>query len=255
MEHAHAGMTRRVVPATHGLREVVPDPPHEYGLAASLKAQYGAAGLMELYGRFIADEGPFGAMMRRVIWRAVCQRLGDGLTVEPGVGAKHMETFEIGNGVFLGRGAFIQGRFDGTCVIGDRAWLGPQAYFDARDLTLEADVGWGPGAKVLGSEHLGLPANIPVIATDLSIESVIVKAGADIGTNAVLLPGIVVGEGAIVGAGAVVTRDVPPYAIVAGVPARFLHWRSDTDSVRAAIDAADYPEESPEGAAKTAGGR
>jgi UDP-2-acetamido-3-amino-2,3-dideoxy-glucuronate N-acetyltransferase len=47
-----------------------------------------------------------------------------------------------------------------------------------------------------------------------------VKAGASIGTNATILAGITIGEGAIVGAGAVVTKDVPPYVIVAGVPAR-----------------------------------
>jgi acetyltransferase-like isoleucine patch superfamily enzyme len=46
-----------------------------------------------------------------------------------------------------------------------------------------------------------------------------------IGTNAVLLSGVVVGNGAVIGAGAVVTKDVPPYAIVAGVPARILRFR------------------------------
>jgi len=49
-----------------------------------------------------------------------------------------------------------------------------------------------------------------------------VKAGASIGSNATIVAGITIGEGAMVGAGAVVTKDVPPYTVVAGVPARVL---------------------------------
>jgi acetyltransferase-like isoleucine patch superfamily enzyme len=163
--------------------------------------------------------------MRRALWRALARQFGHGIRISRAAIATHPETFEIGNGVFIGEQAFIQGRYDGRCVIGDHAWIGPQSYFDARDLVIEEYVGWGPGAKVLGSMHTALPTDVPIIQTDLKIRPVRIGAWADIGVNAVILPGVTVGKAAIVGAGAVVTRDVPPFAVVVGVPARLLRWR------------------------------
>jgi acetyltransferase-like isoleucine patch superfamily enzyme len=128
----------------------------------------------------------------------------------------------------LGSQAYIQGRFDGRCVIGDHVWIGPQSYFDARDLVIEEHVGWGPGAKVLGSTHTGEPIDLPIIQTDLEIKPVKIEAWADVGTGAVVLPGVTIGRGSIIGAGAVVTENVAPFAVVAGVPARFLRWREGT---------------------------
>jgi acetyltransferase-like isoleucine patch superfamily enzyme len=224
----------RVVQPVHGLRKSSPDPAFEAGMARFLAEELERAYLLELYQRHVTGEDRYAQLMRRVFVKAIARRCGDGLLVGSQVGFKHLETFEIGNAVFIGSGAYLQGRFDGRCVIGDNVWIGPQAYFDARDLVLEDYVGWGPGAKVLGSAHTGEPADVPIVKTDLVIEPVRVEAWADIGTNAVILPGVTVGKGAIVGAGAVVTSDVPPFAIVAGVPARFLRWREDRQTPRVA---------------------
>jgi acetyltransferase-like isoleucine patch superfamily enzyme len=92
---------------------------------------------------------------------------------------------------------------------------------------LEDYVGWGPGAKVLGSVHTGIPSDKPIITTDLLIQPVTVGAGADIGMNASILPGVHIGAHSIIGAGAVVTHNVPEYAIVAGVPARVIRDRRE----------------------------
>ena len=215
----------RIVPAVHGLRQIAPDPPYERALAAGLRERYTAASLIDLYGRFVSGESDFDALMRRALWRALSKSFGDDVRVGRGVLFRHPEIFEIGSGVFLGEQAMIQGRFDGRCVIGNHVWIGPQSYFDARHLTIEDHVGWGPGARVLGSAHTGIPVDVPIVQTDLEIKPVRIGAWADIGVNAVILPGVTIGQGAIVGAGAVVTADVPAFSIVAGVPARFLRWR------------------------------
>lgn len=220
----------RVVRAVHGLRPVVPDDAGELALAEELRSRHSREELLELAGHHALADSDAGARMRRAIWRALCRRFGHGVRIGRGALAKHPETFEIGDGVFIGEQAFIQGRFDGRCVIGNHAWIGPQSYFDARDLVIEDHVGWGPGAKVLGSEHTGAPIDVPIVQTDLVIKPVRIGRWADIGVNAVVLPGVTIGEGAIVGAGAVVAADVPAFAIVAGVPARFLRWREGKTS-------------------------
>ena len=216
----------RTVPAVHGKQLVEPDPPFEIDLSRYLNNCYPPNALLEQYTRFANGDGELDGLMRRAIWRALARKFGNGIRIASGVNFRHLETFQIGDGVFIGAQAFIQGRFDGVTKIGNHVWIGPQAYFDARDLVIEDYVGWGPGAKVLGSAHTGLPIDRPIIETDLEIRPVRVQEWADIGTGAVLLPGVTVGKGSIVGAGAVVTRDVPPFAIVAGVPARFLRWRN-----------------------------
>jgi acetyltransferase-like isoleucine patch superfamily enzyme len=214
------------VEATFGRREAAPDPMWEREMAAHLRETHSREQLMELIARFRSGESAFDGRMRRILIRALCRQAGDDLQIGPGVVWKHAETMEFGNSVFIGAQAMLQGRFDGVCKIGNHVWIGPQAYFDARHLVIEDYVGWGPGAKVLGSTHTGVPADQPVIATDLVIKPVTIGFGADIGMNATILPGVHIGANSIVGAGAVVTRDVPENAVVAGVPAQLIRYRT-----------------------------
>jgi acetyltransferase-like isoleucine patch superfamily enzyme len=226
VEHqAPAPAETRKVPAVFGSAKLIEDPAWEWEYAAHLKQTHSPQELLALYARYRSEEGKFETQLRRIIFRAMCRTAGHAIQVGPEVVLKHPETMELGNSVFIGAQTMIQGRFDGTCRIGNHVWIGPHAYFDARNLVLEDYVGWGPGAKVLGSSHTGDPVDVPIIATELTIKPVVIGYGADIGTNATILPGVHVGAHSIVGAGAVVNTDVPEYAVVAGVPARVIRHR------------------------------
>ncbi|WP_374338675.1 acyltransferase [Leeia sp.] len=65
---------------------------------------------------------------------------------------------------------------------------------------------------------------------DWALERTLVKARANIGSGATILPGVVIGEGALVGAGAVVVADVPDHAVVVGNPARVIGDTRDKDA-------------------------
>ena len=65
------------------------------------------------------------------------------------------------------------------------------------------------------------------MAADVDDAEVVLDDECDLGMGSIILPGVRVGRGAQIGAGAVVARDVPPYAVAAGVPARVLRYRPE----------------------------
>lgn len=88
------------------------------------------------------------------------------------------------------------------------------------------DVMMGPEVIIVGKNHRWDRRDVPMRLQG-SKEPCPVRVEDDvwIGARVIILPGIVVGKGAIIGAGAIVTRDVPPYAICAGNPARIVGYR------------------------------
>jgi acetyltransferase-like isoleucine patch superfamily enzyme len=106
-------------------------------------------------------------------------------------------------------------------TMGARSTIGQRCYIDARGgVRVESDVSISREAALLTATHL---PDDPQFGTELA--PVHLERHCWIGVRALVLPGVRVGEGAIVGAGAVVTSDVEPYAIVAGVPARKVRER------------------------------
>lgn len=62
----------------------------------------------------------------------------------------------------------------------------------------------------------------PVMDCPLKISKVVIKDGAHIGIGAIIMPGVTIGEGAVIGAGSLVTKDIPPYSVAVGVPAKVI---------------------------------
>ncbi|MDP2730369.1 MAG: nucleotide sugar dehydrogenase [Dehalococcoidales bacterium] len=129
-----------------------------------------------------------------------------GNNFKTGHGILIREDTEIGDNVLVGTDSVI----DGHCKLGNNVSIQTDAYITAFT-TIEDDVFIGPRVVTTNDKYMAYGNRLigPTI-----------KKGARIGANATILPGIQIGEDAIVGSGSVVTRDVPPGAMVAGNPAR-----------------------------------
>lgn len=117
------------------------------------------------------------------------------------------EETEIGEHSLIGTGTIV----DGMSKIGDRVSIQSGVYIPTYT-KIEDNVFLGPRATLTNDKY--------VMRKDYKLKGPTIEAGASIGANATILPGIRIGKGAIVGAGAVVTKDVPPRTIVTGVPAK-----------------------------------
>jgi maltose O-acetyltransferase len=116
-------------------------------------------------------------------------------------------------------------------TIGRRTVINQQCCLDGRGgLAIGDNVDISPGVWILTDSH---DMNDPLFREVLAP----VTIGNDvwIGSRALILPGVMVGEGGVVAAGAVVTRDVAPYTVVAGVPARPIGSRSRSRKVRSRV--------------------
>lgn len=163
-----------------------------------------------LASRLPASEFPLGAVWQRA--RAACCRrflagAGEDINVEPKVYLASGRHVTLGSGSGFGRGSRIYG-----AEVGRDVMVAPEVVMLARNHA------WDDLGRPISEQGEG-PLAVPVI-----------EDGAWIGERAMILPGRRIGRGAIVGAGAVVSRDVEPFAIVAGNPARPVGHRRPSSS-------------------------
>jgi acetyltransferase-like isoleucine patch superfamily enzyme len=155
-------------------------------------------------------------------------QLGSNVIFERGVLVFHPENIFIGNNVYIGHYSILKGYYQGQMTIGENTWIGQNCFFhSAGGLTIGQNVGIGPCVKIITSYHAEEGIDVPILFSRIEMAAVTLEDDCDIGVGATILPGVTIGRGSQIGAGAVVTRDVPPYAVAAGVPARVQRQRNE----------------------------
>ncbi len=181
--------------------------------------------------------------LRRALRDAVSDELErrrlPGALYASGVIVRGADRIKIGKQVFFDHRSYVNCNFpDGFIHIGDNVEIGPYSIL------------WGGGGITIGNDvHLGAHVHItsmegeqvaaesfdPLKPLEIDRRPVTIGPHTLICSNAVIIPGVTVGHHVQIAAGAVVVRDVPPYALVAGVPARVIRYNNE--SRQAATDA------------------
>ncbi|HUV56163.1 MAG TPA: DapH/DapD/GlmU-related protein [Dehalococcoidales bacterium] len=117
------------------------------------------------------------------------------------------ENTQIGDNVSVGTSTIVEG----NTVIGNNVNIQSNVFIP-RDTIIEDFVFIGPNAVLTNDKY--------PIRKNLTLKGPVIRKGVSVGANAILLPGIEIGEGSLIAAGAVVTRDVPAWALATGFPAK-----------------------------------
>jgi maltose O-acetyltransferase len=148
--------------------------------------------------------GRYASKARRYMWIGMGCKVGNGCDIEPNIEVGFAPRLIVGNGCQINQNVTLK-----TARLGDYVML-------------------APGVVLLDRNHNFNRLDIPMALQGQTnrIETQI-ECDVWIGQNAIVMPGVKSGQGSIVAAGAVVTRDVPAYSVVAGVPARIVKSRKD----------------------------
>lgn len=160
-----------------------------------------------LYGFVKYFPPPVGNWLRRVITRPFADSLSN-VRIYEGVTFWYPYRIRIGRDVTLNEWVYLSGF--GGLVIGNKVRVGHRT-------------------SIITSDHVYDDIHVPIHEQRLTAMRVVIEDDVWIGCNVTILKGVTIGHGAVVGAGAVVSRDVLPYAIVAGVPARQIGTRGHRD--------------------------
>ena len=142
--------------------------------------------------------GIMGFMVRYLAYKPFFAKIKSMPYIYPGVRFVYMGRISLGRKVLINSNTYIYGK--GGIEIGNNVLI-------------------SPNCSIVAGDH-NIDPNLPIIEQSPKAEKIIINSDCWIGSNCVVVGGVSVGKGAIIGAGAVVTKNIEPYSINVGVPAK-----------------------------------
>jgi acetyltransferase-like isoleucine patch superfamily enzyme len=214
----------------------LPDASHEpHAARTTISSAISSRSLFEI------ARGQLWSLLRGLSWKLRRRRISAQLFVRRGVSiddyaiidALSCEGIQVGDATTLAKFSYLKcsstlGNLGVGIVIGDHTAIGAYSYVGAAGGVIIGDnVLFGQRVSIHAENHKFDRLDIPVREQGVSHAGVRIEDDCWIGSHSVVLDGITIGRGAIVVAGSVVSRDIPPGAVVSGVPARLMRMRGE----------------------------
>ncbi|MCA9922590.1 MAG: acyltransferase [Anaerolineales bacterium] len=196
-----------------------------------------------------------GIGLRGVFYRLILKM--DGMAaIENGVRLRFANNIRLGHGVYLDQGSYLHATPGGIdlgentivmhgavlhvynfrdlpnagITIGKDSLVGEYSIIRGQGgVTIGDRVYTSPFTQIIAVNHMFHDVKRPFIEQGITAEGIVIEDDVWLGAGAVITDGVRVGQGAVVAAGAVVTKDVPPYTVVGGVPAKVIKRVDETD--------------------------
>lgn len=190
---------------------------------------------------------PFGNVVRRLAYRTVFAQLGKSACIRPGVefvGVSRMKfgdmasihrgvrirslnpnsTVSIANRVSLDRGVDIKSN-RGHIEIGNRSYIGPYTCLSGGDIKIGDNCLIASHSGIYASNHNFKDPDRNIIDQGSSFKGIVIEDDCWLGSGVRVLDGVTIAKGSVIGSGAVVNKDIPPYSVAVGVPAKVISDR------------------------------
>lgn len=168
-----------------------------------------------------------GMLIRRYTYTyAFSLKSGKHLNIDTDVTIKNFKNILIGDNVFIGKGSFLYGN-EGYLKIGNNSGVNTNVQLGASngELIIGDNVIIGANSVLRSSDHNYERIDVPIREQGHVSGKIEIEDDVWIGSNVVITSNVKIGRGSIIGAGSVVTHEIPPLSIAAGVPARVIKQR------------------------------
>ena len=194
-----------------------------------------------------------GVGLRGVFYRLI-MNLNGAPAIENGVRIAYAGNIKLGKGVYLDQGVYLHALPSGI-TIGDDTFLmhhtmlhvfnyrnlpqagitiGKNCFFGEFNVirgqggvTIGNDVYTGPMVKIVAVNHVYDDPTVPIREQGITAQGIVIEDDVWLGAGVTVVDGVTIGRGSIIGAGAVVSKDIPPYSIAVGIPAKPVKDRRD----------------------------